>query len=96
MVVMYITHRIHPEYVDQYLEATLANAQATRQEPGNIRFDLLRDADDSCCFFLYEAYLNREAQQAHLSSTHFTTWKETVQDMFSGRSIQRLDAIHVP
>ena len=68
MVVMQITHRILPEHVDRYVKATLANAHATRQEPGNVRFDLLRDAADPCTFLLYEVYVDRQAQQAHLAA----------------------------
>ena len=51
MVVIQITHTILAEHVDRYIEATLANAEETRKESGNIRFDLLRDASDPCKFF---------------------------------------------
>ena len=96
MVVMQITHRILPEHTELYLEATLTNAYATRKEPGNIRFDVLRDVQDPCCFQLYEAYVDREAQQAHLASAHFLLWKESVQHAFANRSINRFEALHVP
>lgn len=96
MVVMQITHRILPEHVEHYVEATLANAHATRQEPGNVRFDLLRDAEDPCSFQLYEVYVDRAAQQAHLASAHFAAWREAVQGVFAGRSFHKLEAIHVP
>ena len=95
MVVMQITHHILPEHVDRYIEATLANAQATRLEPGNIRFDVLRDAEDPCTFQLYEAYVNRQAQQVHLASAHFATWKDAVQDVFADRSFHKFEALHV-
>ena len=54
------------------------------------RFDVLRDANDPCTFQLYEVYVDRAAQQAHLASTHFAAWKEAVLDVFAGRSIQNL------
>ena len=96
MVVIQITHTILPEHVERYIKATLANAEETRKEPGNIRFDLLRDASDPCTFQLYEAYASREAQQAHLSSAHFDAWKEAVQGIFAGRSFAKFEALHVP
>ena len=96
MVVMQITHHVLPEYVERYLEATLANAHATRQEPGNLRFDVLRDAQNPLCFQLYEAYVDREAQQTHLASNHFALWREAVKDVFADRSIKRFEALHVP
>ena len=96
MIVMQITHHVLPEYVDLYIQATLANAHATQQEPGNIRFDFLRDAEDPCCFQLYEAYVDRQAQQTHLASAHFVAWKEAVQHVFSDRSFHKFEALHVP
>lgn len=96
MVVMQITHHIKPEHVELYTEATLANARATRKESGNVRFDLLRDASDPCRFQLYEAYVDREANQVHLASAHFATWKSAVQDVFADRVIHKFEAIHIP
>ena len=96
MVVIQITHIILPEHVERYINATLANAEQTRKEPGNIRFDLLRDASDPCTFQLYEVYASREAQQAHLASAHFDAWKEAVQGVFAGRSFAKFEALHVP
>ena len=95
LVVVQITHKIRPECVEHYMKMTLANAHATRQEPGNLRFDLLQDANDACTFQLYEVYLDRQAQQAHLATAHFATWKEAVQDVFADRSIKRFSAVHI-
>ena len=95
MVVVQVTHRIHPEHIDRYRTATSENARATRQEIGNVRFDVLRDADDPCTFQLYEVYIDRDAQQDHLDSAHFKEWKNAVLDCFDGRSIQKFEAIDV-
>ena len=96
MIVVQITHTVRPEHVDRYVEATLANAAATRQEPGNVRFDLLADASDPCTFQLYEVYVDRPAQAAHLASAHFEAWKAAVKGVFAGASIARFEAVHVP
>ena len=96
MVVMHIIHHIKPRYVEHYIKATQANAQATMQEKGNLRFDVLRDPTDPCRFILYEAYIDKEAQQEHLSSEHFKVWLDAVQDVFSDRSFHKFEGIHVP
>lgn len=96
MLVIQITHHIKPEHVERYIEATLKNAHETRKEPGNIRFDLLRDASNPCTFQLYEVYVDRAAQQSHLTSAHFLAWKEAVQGVFEKASIHKFEAIHVP
>jgi len=95
MIVVQITHRIIPEHVDRYVEATIANANETRKEPGNIRFDVLRDPEDPACFVLYEVYTDKEAQQAHLASSHFAAWREAVSDVFAGRTIQKFEAVNI-
>ena len=96
MLVMQITHHIRPEHVEHYIEATLKNAEETRKEPGNIRFDLLKDPSNPFMFQLYEVYVDRTAQQSHLASAHFATWKEAVKGVFEKVSIQKFEAIHVP
>ena len=96
MIVMQIIHHVRPECVERYLEATIANAKATQQEEGNIRFDVLRDASDPCRFQLYEAYVNKQAQKDHLASAHFATWMAAVRDVFSDRSFHKYEAIHIP
>lgn len=96
MIVIQITHHVKPECVERYMTATLENARATHQEPGNIRFDVLRDIDDPCQFQLYEAYEDREAHQAHLTSAHFVAWRDAVHDVFTDRSIHKLEAVCVP
>ena len=96
MVVVQITHKILLEFLERYLEATLANARATRQEQGNIRFDLLQDANNPCTFQLYEVYSDRSAQRAHLASANFTSWKKAVQGVFADRSFAKFSAVHIP
>lgn len=96
MLVLQITHHIKPEYVDKYIEATLKNAEETRKELGNVRFDLLKDTSNPFMFQLYEVYVDRAAQQTHLASAHFAKWKEAVKGVFDKASIQKFEAIHVP
>jgi (4S)-4-hydroxy-5-phosphonooxypentane-2,3-dione isomerase len=67
-----------PDHVEAFVEATLANARATRQEPGNARFDVLRHTEDPARFFLYEAYHDEESFRAHQQTPHYLTWRETV------------------
>lgn len=61
-----------------FVEATRDNHLATRQEPGNLRFDVLQKEDGSSQFFLYEAYRTAEDFAAHQRTPHYLRWKETV------------------
>jgi quinol monooxygenase YgiN len=44
---------------------------ATRQEPGNLQYIPLRDADDPRTFAIYEEYADEAAFKAHGESEHF-------------------------
>ncbi|MEV7827877.1 putative quinol monooxygenase [Microbacterium enclense] len=44
--------------------------EAVSAEPGNVRFDAHRLADDPRSFFVYEEYVDDAAFQAHLGTEH--------------------------
>ncbi|MBS3776659.1 MAG: antibiotic biosynthesis monooxygenase [Bacteroidales bacterium] len=71
---------VKEEYIDQFIEATIENHQASVQEPGNLRFDVLQDDQNPAKFVLYEAYESEEAAAAHKQTDHYKKWKETVAD----------------
>jgi quinol monooxygenase YgiN len=45
-------------------------------EPGNVRFDAHRLADDPDSFFVYEEYTDDAAFQAHLATSHCAAFNE--------------------
>jgi len=83
MYVVCVTVYVKPEAVGSFIEATLENARGTRQEPGNLRFDVLRCQDDPARFLLYEAYRSAEDFTAHQQTQHYLKWKSTVAEWMS-------------
>ena len=81
-----ITH-VHvscvPGTEDAFAEASIANAASSVLEPGNLRFDVLRAADDPRAFLLVEVYESPEAAAAHKKTSHYAEWREEVQDMMA-------------
>ncbi len=71
---------VKPKNVNDFVEATRLNHQASIKEPGNCRFDILQSADDPEFFILYEAYNSAEDAAAHKQTTHYLTWRDTVAD----------------
>jgi len=71
---------VKTEYIDNFIAATQLNHEASVQEPGNLRFDILQMADTPNQFVLYEAYRNADAAAAHKETAHYLTWRETVAD----------------
>ncbi len=78
MYVVVVSVFVKPEFVDQFIEATLDNARNTRKEPGNVRFDVLQTQDDPTRFTLYEAYHVKEGFAQHQATAHYARWKEAV------------------
>jgi len=73
--------RVKPENIDAFVAATLANHEASIQEAGNRRFDVLQSPDDPARFILYEAYASAADAAAHKETAHYLTWREAVADM---------------
>jgi (4S)-4-hydroxy-5-phosphonooxypentane-2,3-dione isomerase len=74
---------VKPEHVDDFIEASRLNHEASTQEPGNRRFDILQDANEPTKFVLYEAYATAEDAAAHKETSHYATWRETVAPMMA-------------
>lgn len=70
--------RVKPEHLDEFIEASRANHEASVREPGNLRFDVLQDAADPTRFVLYEAYRSGSDAAAHKETAHYVAWRERV------------------
>ena len=75
--------RVLPDLVDAFVAATRANHQASIQEPGNRRFDVLQSPDDPSRFILYEAYLSAADAAAHKETAHYLAWRDAVADLMA-------------
>ena len=69
---------VKPEHRVAFIEATLANARNTIQEPANLRFDVLQQADDPNRFVLYEVYRDDAGASTHKQTAHYAKWRDTV------------------
>lgn len=80
MQVTIVHVHVKPAYIDQFIEACRLNHEASIQESGNRRFDVLQLADDPAHFVLYEAYANAADAAAHKQTAHYLNWRATVAD----------------
>ena len=72
-----------PECVDAFIEITTYNHENSRKEPGNVRFDVLRDRKDENKYILYEVFADEDAAAAHKETEHYKVWRETVAPMMA-------------
>ena len=83
MLVVHVQVRVRPDRVDEFVAATLANARASVQEPGVVRFDVVQDKVDPAHVVLVEVYRDDAAAAAHKATAHYATWRDTVADLMA-------------
>jgi autoinducer 2-degrading protein len=69
--------------VNDFIEASVLNHKGSVNEPGNLRFDFVQQADDPTRFMIYEAFESEESVAAHKTTVHYQKWRDTVNDMMA-------------
>lgn len=94
MLVVLVTVQVKPEYLEDFLAATVVNATNSRAEPGILRFDVLQDQSVPENVTLVEVYRDVAATVAHKETAHYERWRDTVADMMAvPRSSQKFDVV---
>lgn len=95
MFVVTVEFILKPSHREEFLEAMVVNALASRErEPGCRQFDVTEDLADPSYVFLYELYDDRAAFDAHTASPHFKQFDMLVQPWIErkrARFLERLD-----
>jgi len=68
-----------PDKVEAFLELALFDARNSRQEPGCLRFDVIKHLDNPPRFGFYEVYKDEAAVQAHRQTPHFARWAKEIE-----------------
>jgi (4S)-4-hydroxy-5-phosphonooxypentane-2,3-dione isomerase len=79
MYVACVHVQVKSEHLEAFIAASRDNASNTIKEPGNLRFDVLQQADDPQHFILYEVYRDEAASKAHKLTAHYARWREAVE-----------------
>jgi quinol monooxygenase YgiN len=83
MLIVHVHVHVKADSVEAFKKATIANAQASRKEPGIARFDLLEQSGDPTRFVLVEAYRTADAPAAHKETRHYKIWRDAVADLMA-------------
>jgi quinol monooxygenase YgiN len=83
MLIVQVHVHVKPEFVDEFREATIANARESVKEPGIARFDILQQTDSPARFILVEAYRTAAATAEHKQTPHYAAWRDAVVKMMS-------------
>ena len=80
MVVTTVMVHVKSDRIDDFVQETVRNHEASIEEAGNLRFDVLQSREDPARFLLYEAYESERAAAAHKDTEHYKRWRERVAD----------------
>lgn len=83
MIVTCVHVNVKPESHDDFIKVTILNHKGTVKEPGNLRFDVLRNAVEPNRFMIYEVFESEEAVAFHKTTEHYLAWRDAVKDMMS-------------
>jgi autoinducer 2-degrading protein len=67
-----------PETLESLIELATYNSGCTRKEPGNLRFDVIRQADNPLRLALYEVYRDEAGFKAHQQTEHYARWRREI------------------
>jgi len=75
MICMLIEVHVKPSALEEFLKVIKHDAvHSEGDEPGCMRFDVLRDNEDPLKFYFYEVYKDEAARLAHRKMPHFAEW----------------------
>jgi quinol monooxygenase YgiN len=83
LLVVHVHVRVREGSAEAFRAASLANAEASRREPGVVRFDLLADRDRPDHFVLVEIYRDAAAAAAHKETAHYAAWRDAVAELMA-------------
>jgi (4S)-4-hydroxy-5-phosphonooxypentane-2,3-dione isomerase len=83
MIVNCVYIHVKPDKIGSFIEATRANHLETVKEPGNLRFDIIQQANDPTWFMLYEAYDSEIAAANHKTTSHYFKWRDIAEDFMA-------------
>jgi len=85
-------YHARPAAGEQVAELLLKHISATRAEPGNLGFTVLRDPENPGNFVLFEQYVDEAAFRAHADSPHYQEFvAEGIRPLLDDRSVEFLD-----
>lgn len=84
MFAMLVEINVQEGKEQEFLEIFERNHLGTRQEKGNLRFDVLRDPEIRTRFYAYEVYENEAALEHHRKTAHYHRCVQELEAVMSG------------
>lgn len=76
MLAIWVKVRVKPEGREKFLHAIEHDTLGSeRDEPGCLRFNVLRDEKDPNLYYFFEVYKDQAALDAHRAAPHYAVWR---------------------
>src|ERR1700756_448005 len=76
MLAMWVKVRVKPDARERFLKAIEVDALGSeRDEPGCLRFNVMRDQQDQNVYYFFEVYRDKAALEAHRAAPHYAVWR---------------------
>ncbi|CAN7747568.1 MULTISPECIES: antibiotic biosynthesis monooxygenase [Ensifer] len=84
MLIQMVSIKVQEGHAAEFLQAFRINYEGTRREPGNLRFDVLRDPQDENTFLIYEVFQSAEALEDHRKTEHYKECVRMIDPILAG------------
>lgn len=71
MFTLIVRYTVKPGYSEAVREILTRMLGPSRAEPGCVEYRVHRSLDDENLYVLYEQYLDQDANEAHMQTSHF-------------------------
>jgi autoinducer 2-degrading protein len=94
MLALWVSVRIKPTERERFLKAIEADALGSeRDEPGCLRFNVLRDQQDENLYYFFEVYRDAAALEAHRAAPHYAVWAAAADTLDGPVQVTRCDPV---
>ena len=80
MIIIHAVSHVQEAKVQAYLEDIQSLISSSREESGNVSYDLYRDTENENKFVMVEVWKDAQAVENHNSSNHFTSFVAKAKD----------------
>ena len=94
MLAMWVKVRVKPGERERFLQAIEVDALGSeRDEPGCLRFNVLRDQQDQNVYYFFEVYRDEAALEAHRAAPHYAVWRAAADTLDGPTEAIRCDSV---
>jgi autoinducer 2-degrading protein len=85
VLALWVKVKVKPDKREQFLAAIEDDSICSvRDEPGCVRFDVLKDRNEPDTYYFYEVYKDEDGFKAHTEAPHYKRWRAAADECLDG------------